>query len=283
MQEAKDWAARAEYEILNHDKVAAKLTLGEVFERYAREVSPSKRGHRWEAIGLEKIGRDAIAKIRLEDLSAKDFSKWRDMRLKEVASASVIREMQLMSSVLTIARRDWELIAVNPLSDVRKSAKPPARDRLPTLAVIEAMQFSAGEDLEKVTARAFHAFKFAMVTAMRAGEIAGLDWDRVDLDRRVALLTHTENGKPREVLRELPGLDPVFGLSSRQLDVLFRKLRDRAAVLGLTFHDSRHAAIAALSIKLDVLALARMVGHTDLRQLRVYYNESAEELAKRLD
>ena len=143
-QEAKDWSARAEYEILNHDKVAAKLTLGEVFERYAREVSPSKRGHRWEAIRLEKIGRDAIAKIRLEDLSAKDFARWRDTRLKEVAPASVIREMQLMSSVLTVARRDWELIGVNPLSDVRKPSKPPARDRLPTPAEIEAMQFSAG-------------------------------------------------------------------------------------------------------------------------------------------
>lgn len=126
---------------------------------------------------------------------------------------------------------------------------------------------------------------------MRAGEIAGLEWDRVDLDRRVALLTHTKNGRPREVplstravelIRALPELDPAFGLSSRQLDVLFRKLRDRPGVKGLTFHDSRHAAITALSTKLDVLALARMVGHKDLRQLREYYNECAEELAKRL-
>lgn len=291
-QEAKDWAARAEYEILNHDKVAAKLTLGEVFDRYAREVSPAKRGHRWEVIRLEKFQRDPIARLQLGDLSAKDFSKWRDQRLAEVAPASVIREMQLMSSVLTVARRDWELIAANPLSDVRKPSKPQPRDRLPTAAEIEAMQFSAGVDLDKATARAFHAFKFAMETAMRAGEITGLEWDRVDLERRVALLTHTKNGRPREVplsskavalLQELPELNPVFGLSPRQLDVLFRKLRDRAEVMGLTFHDSRHAAITELSKKLDVLALARMVGHTDLRQLRVYYNESAEELAKRLD
>jgi hypothetical protein len=35
--------------------------------------------------------------------------------------------------------------------------------------------------------------------------------------------------------------------------------------------------------KLDVLALARMIGHRDLRMLQVYYNESAAELAKRLD
>lgn len=75
----------------------------------------------------------------------------------------------------------------------------------------------------------------------------------------------------------------VFDLQSRQLDALFRKLRDRAKVSGLTFHDSRHEAITRLAKKLDVLALARMVGHADLRQLQTYYNETAEELATRLD
>ena len=32
-----------------------------------------------------------------------------------------------------------------------------------------------------------------------------------------------------------------------------------------------------------VLDLARMVGHRDLKQLQVYYNETAEEMAKLLD
>lgn len=151
----------------------------------------------------------------------------------------MIREMQLMSSVLNVARREWGLINHNMISDVQKPKKPPPRDRLPTSDEIDRMISVAGEDLTKATARAFHAFRFAMVTAMRAGEIAGLTWDRVDIDRRVARLTHTKNGRPREVplsseavrlLGLLPELDPVFGLSSAQLDVLFRKVRDKAGV-----------------------------------------------------
>lgn len=291
-QAAKDWAARAEYEILNGDQVAAALTLGALFDRYAREVSPKKRGERWEVIRLAKLGRDPLALLMLGDMQPRHFADWRDRRLAEVAPASVIREMQLMSSVLTTARRDWGLIAANPLSDVPKPAKPAPRDRLPTPAEIERMQHSAGADLTRATARAFHAFRFAMATAMRAGEIAGLEWDRVDLARRVARLVRTKNGRARDVplsseairlIEALPHDDPVFGLTSRQLDVLFRKLRDRAGVEGLTFHDSRHHAITMLARKLDVLALARMVGHSDLRQLQTYYNESAEELARRLD
>jgi integrase len=291
-REAQDWAARTEFEIQHADKVADKTKLGDVFDRYAREVSPKKKGGRWEVIRLEKLQKGKIAKIQLGRLAASDFATWRDARLKEVQPASVIREMQLMSSVLSTARREWGLISSNPLSDVSKPRKPPPRDRLPTQDEIETMLHCAGSDLAKATARAFHAFRFALETAMRAGEIAGLEWDRVDLDRRVVRLIHTKNGRPRDVplstkavslLEALPKADPVFGLSSRQLDVLFRKSRDKANVVGLTFHDSRHSAITALSKKLDVLDLARMVGHSDIRQLMTYYNESAENIAKRLD
>lgn len=291
-REAQDWAARTEFEIQHADKVADKTPLGKLFDRYAREVSPQKKGARWEIVRLEKLQRDKIARVTLERLAPYDFSEWRDRRLQEVQPASVIREMQLMSSVLSTARREWGLISSNPISDVAKPKKPAPRDRLPSPGEIKSMQHSAGEDLSKATARAFHAFLFAIETAMRAGEIAGLKWERVDLEKRVARLTHTKNGRPRDVplssravemLEALPKSDPVFGLTSRQLDVLFRKSRDKAAVVGLTFHDSRHAAITALSKKLDVLDLARMVGHSDIRQLMTYYNESAEDIAKRLD
>ncbi|MBO9451479.1 site-specific integrase [Tropicibacter sp. R16_0] len=291
-KEARDWAARAEYEILNGDKIAAKMKLSVLFDKYAREVSPKKRGVRWETLKLENFCRDSLSNISLDALTPNDFASWRDQRLREVAPATVAREMQLMSSVLNVARKEWGYIGVNPLSDVAKPKKPPPRDRLPTEDEIERLRHCAGEDLSKTTARAFHAFLFALATAMRAGEIAGLEWNRIDLERRVAKLIHTKNGRPREVplsseavrlLKMLPESDPVFGLSSRQLDVLFRKSRDKAQIEDLHFHDSRHAAITALAKKLDVLALARMVGHSDLRMLQIYYNESAEDLAKRLD
>ncbi len=51
----------------------------------------------------------------------------------------------------------------------------------------------------------------------------------------------------------------------------------------LTFHDTRHEAITRLARKLNVLELARMVGHRDLKMLQIYYNESAASIAKRLD
>jgi integrase len=116
-----------------------------------------------------------------------------------------------------------------------------------------------------------------------------------DVAGRVATLIETKNGTKRKVplspravaLLEL--LPPpkengtVFGLTAKSLDALFRKAKTRAAIDDATFHDTRHLAITRLAKKLNVLDLARMVGHRDLKQLQVYYNETAEEMAKRLD
>ncbi len=74
----------------------------------------------------------------------------------------------------------------------------------------------------------------------------------------------------------------MFGLTVSQKDAPFRKIRDRAAIDDLHFHDTRHEAITRLARRLDILDLARMVRHRDLNQLRVYYNTTASEIAKRL-
>jgi integrase len=111
----------------------------------------------------------------------------------------------------------------------------------------------------------------------------------------VARLLRTKNGMPRDVplssdalriIEQLRGArqnDHVFAITSTQvLDAIFRKAKARALIDDLHFHDSRHEAITRLAKKLDVLALARAVGHRDLRQFMVYYNESAADLAKLL-
>ena len=292
-REAQDWAARHEYLATSAEPPQTKLTLKDTFDRYAREESPKRRGARWEIVRLERLSSDKIADKRLTDLEPADFAEWRDRRAKEVAPATVRREMALMSSVLTTARREWGLISLNPLSDIRKPASPPPRDRRVSSDEIEKLMAAAGADLTRAQTRAVHAFRFAVETAMRAGEIVGLTDKTVDRTTRVATLPRTKNGSVRKVplstaalslLDELPKTDGLlFNLNSQQIDALFRKVRDKAQIWDLHFHDSRHEAITRLAKKIDVLSLARMVGHKDIKMLMVYYNETAEELAQRLD
>lgn len=289
---AKAWAARQEYELENAEEINSRMSFGDLLDKYGREVSAKKRGARPEIIRIERLRRDKLAKVAIGDLSTADFADWRDRRLHEVKSGSVRRELEQMSAVLTRARKEWGLMSHSPLEGLLWPKDAPPRDRRPTTDEIKALRISAGEDLTNATARAFHAWLFGIETAMRAGEIAGLRREHVDTKRRVAHLSMTKNGTTRDVplsreairlIEALPPSDPMFGLTSDQISVLFVKIRNRAGVKDLRFHDSRHEGITRLARKLNVLELAKMVGHRDIRQLQTYYNATAEELAERLD
>lgn len=127
---------------------------------------------------------------------------------------------------------------------------------------------------------------------MRSGEILSLTPELIT--GSIALLPRTKNDSKRdvplskralEILSELPVPavgSPCFNVSDESRDSLFRKAVTRAGIDDLTFHDSRHEAITRLARKLNILELARMVGHKDIRQLQIYYNETAEEMAKKL-
>lgn len=135
------------------------ITLGDVFDRYAREVSPKKKGARWEQIRLEKFKRDPMAKIKLSVLRASDVADWRERRLRDVSPATVKREMTLMSAVFSVARREWELITINPMADVRKPSEPPPRDRRVSDDEIDSLLAVAGTDLKFISARVIHPFR----------------------------------------------------------------------------------------------------------------------------
>ena len=139
------------------------------------------------------------------------------------------------------------------------------------------------------------AFMLGLRTAMRAGEILSLGRDTLDMKRRVATVKHKMQyltQRPREIplsrhalrlLRPVADRQQCFTISSKSLDALFRKARDQLMIEDLHFHDTRAEALTRLSRKVDVMTLAKISGHTDLRILQeVYYREAAEDIAARL-
>lgn len=304
-QEAAAWAVRAEAEL--EGRALPDATLGDALKRYAKEVSPTHRGAKWESVRIAKLLRDPLASRKLAALSTAELAAWRDDQLRRLAPSSVAREMTLLRSVLEACRRDWRWIRANAIREVRWPKAPPSRKRRITAAEVETMAAALGVpasgDIPPIPAsegrrstdvgqRVGLAFLFALESAMRSGEIVGLRWADVDLEARTARLPRTKNGDAREVplstravaiLRALPvGTGPVFGVSGAVRDAIWRRARDAAGVGDLHFHDSRAEAIWRLSKRLDVLQLARVIGHRDPRSLMIYYQESAAEMAQRL-
>lgn len=272
---------------------AGAKTCKDAFDRYEIEVSRKKRGHRWEAMRLTAAGKTPLGAVRMADLRASHVAAWRDLRLKEVQASTVTREMNLLSNVFAIARKEWHWIEDSPTRDVARPPEPPARDRRITQDEIETICATLGwphDTKDQLPATKQHrvalAFLWALETAMRAGEICSLTKD--DVAGKVATLRMTKNGLSRKVALSARALEiwalvpDGFGISTATLDALFRKARDRTPIKGLTFHDTRHEAITRLAGKLGVLDLARMVGHRDIRQLQDYYNATADEIAAKL-
>jgi len=313
--EAVAWATRRESEINAgaRGQVPDK-TFGQLLERYRDEISIGKDGARWEALRINMIVKgnpdknttpDPIASVRLQVLNQSHFAEWRDRRLLKVSPASVRREWTLLSAACTTAIDEWKWLVKHPMKGIKRPKGSDARDRRISAEEIERILFCAGYSRDvppcTMTSRVGSIFLFALETAMRAGEICALQWKDVHIDLRYCtskgevIGARKTNAAKRnvalsseairlveQILGEREG--PVFKMSSTQsLDTLFRKVRDKAAIEDLHFHDTRHEAITRLSKKMDVLALARMVGHRNINELMTYYNESATDIAGLLD
>jgi len=308
--EAQAWAAARETELRRRRDgggAPGGVTFGDLLERYLDEVTPTKRGARWEEIrikrmlGLGKDGRDPLCDIEVRRLVPEHVAQWRDRRLAKVSAASVLRELATLSAVCSWAVRELRWLDKNPCADIRKPERPPPRTRRVSDEEIGSICYVAGyvtgQPPVTATARVALAVVWAVETAMRAGEICGLTWVNVDLERRIAHLDRTKNGHPRDVplsklavqvleeLRPVTGDgESVFGLTTAQLDAIFRKLKKRAMIEDLHFHDTRAEALTRLSKKLDVMQLARVSGHLDVKLLyNTYYRETVDALVEKLD
>lgn len=276
---------------------ATTQTCRDAFDRYAREVSPGKKGEKWEVLRLAAIGRTALGDIRMRDVNASHVAAWRDERIKPtdpgvraVQGSTVQREMNLLSNVFAVARKEWKWITASPTTDVRRPKENKPRFRRITDEEIEHICHALGWLNKEPTTkqqRIAAAFLFAIETAMRAGEICALE--PADVVGRVARVRDSKTGEGRDVplsprAQEIWKLVPKgFDITPKSLDAMFRVAKkERTTIENLTFHDTRHEAITRLAKKLHVLDLARVVGHKDLRRLMVYYNLSAEDIADKL-
>ncbi|HET7833193.1 MAG TPA: site-specific integrase [Gallionella sp.] len=295
-RDAEKWGRLQEREIDSGQWVdrteAERTTLGDLLERYAKEVSTTKRGKDIEVIRLDAIRHSTLAKHSAATISGKLIASWRDSRLQRVSSGTVLREMQLLNHVFAVAIRDWGIaLHSNPVSHIRKPPAGKPRDRVLTDAQRAALIAACGQCRNPWVQP---VVIFALETAARRGEIKALTWDGVDLQRGTAKLRITKTGDPRTVplspaciamLRSLPrSIDGyVFPVTIQALKQAYERAVARAGIDDFTFHDLRHDALTRLSkMGFSVLELRAISGHTTTTMLQRYVSIDAGDLASRL-
>ncbi len=296
-QEAERWARSIEADldkgIYVDTTLAEKTSFKELIERYMREVIPTMRSTKEDLIRLNAITRHPICLLNMVSLTSTRLAEYRDERLKQVSSGTIIREFAYFSSIINHARREWGINITNPVVLVKKPTSPQGRNRI--LNDAEKIRLlSALEPIDRRSIWMKPLVEFALETAMRRGEMLGLLWANVNFDHQTAFLPLTKNGESRAVplstaaiavLQNLPKTDDcrVFPINHAAVSANFVRARKRANLEDVHFHDLRHTAITMLAEKLpNVLELAAVSGHKELRMLKRYHHPNPVELAKKL-
>jgi integrase len=265
-------------------------------KRFSETVSPGRAGARWEIVRLNKLLSDPISQIPLSELKTQNFAEFRDRRLTFVSPGSVNREINLLGAVCRYALREWHLLDHHPIQGLERPKDPRPRDR--RISEDEIERICRALDWRGVAPQSAYqeiawAFLVALETAMRLGEILALTSADLNLRGRFVTIQISKNGDKRQVPLSRRAVELFRLVADREgkflkvgrdvASVLFRRARIDAEIEDLRFHDTRHEALTRLAQKLEVLDLARMVGHRDPRSLMIYYNATATEIASRLD
>lgn len=282
-REATAWANEQE-----QSGILTRRTLRDALKEY-RPIAESHKGSQAELSRLKSLEKADFIDRPLDSIAPKMIAAYRDKRLKEVSSVSVRREFIILSAVFRTAVEEWHWLHKSPMPDVKKPPTSKARQRGMSQQEIEAIT----ERLNKMRqgAQVAQMLAISLETGMRLGEIVGLKWS--DVAEKFVTLRDTKNGDERRVplssvargiIDARRSLDPndVFTLSSHVASKTFSRARDDAKHPEVHFHDARAEAITRLSKRLDVLQLARMIGHRDIKSLMHYYAEPADAIADRL-
>ena len=315
--DAERWARQVESEMDRGDfrpkDASSTLTLKEALERYAKEVTPRKKGAQRELSRIKRWQSRPIAKVALGNISRADIASFRDHeRARGMAENTIRIDMLLISSLFETARREWGLSVHNPVREVKLPAPSQARQR--RLLGDEASYLVKGiEQAAPGFPTLPSLIGFAIETGMRQSETLNLTWQDVDAQRRIARLDQTKSGDPREVPLSPKALDllnnikgdekghPSGRIWNIQQDRLIR-LFQKACATGrqiwirehdgdeppfgflenLKFHDLRHESASRWASHLQAHELAKMFGWKTLNMALRYYHPSGETLADKL-
>ncbi len=298
--EAEKWARDLEAQVdrfgaAPDTKILENTTLGQLLERYQREISPSKRGSVQEIQRIDVLRRHDLAYRTLIGLSQQDVASFRDERLQSVAPSTAVRELAILSHVLEVAIRDWGLpLARNVVKLVRRPVIRNERSR--RLTGDEEQRLLDGCDSGQIPYLKTLLI-LAIETGMRRGELLGLRWSDISHNRRVITLPMTKNGYGREVPLSQRAFDvlmdwksrvdvdqsTVFPMTPGALEQAWRRLLARSNVKDLRFHDLRHEGVSRLFERgLNMIEVSSISGHKELRMLKRYTHLSADDLVARL-
>ncbi|MBT6716778.1 MAG: site-specific integrase [Nitrospina sp.] len=284
-----------------------KHTLGDLLDRYRLEILPGKKAKgqsgqlKWWQVQLGERKLKSLSPALISSCKEKLVTQPSERTGRKRTPATVNRYLALLGHVFTVAVREWEWMAVNPVAKISKLKEPGGRTR-----------FLSDEERERLlttcrSSESIHLFiivTLALSTGMRRGEILGMKWENIDLKKKRITLVETKNGETRVV--------PLVGKAYELMKNLYLKVQPvthglvfssaknlaepgsirtawetalkRAKMENFRFHDLRHSTASYLAMNgATLLEIAGILGHKTLQMVKRYSHLSEDHKAEVLE
>ena len=176
---------------------ANKTTLRQLLERYEREVSVKKRSDT-EPYQIKNLLTFGFVDKTLAQISKSDIAEFRDKRLLQVSGSSVNKQLSILSDCIKKSITEWKCyIKENPVGKELRCKEPPPRTRRLGTDEYDRLMIACKRS------RAFWCpiIDFAIHTGMRRGELLKIEWNMVDINKKIITLpaSLTKTNKSRNV------------------------------------------------------------------------------------
>ncbi|GIL06496.1 MAG: hypothetical protein BroJett031_30160 [Betaproteobacteria bacterium] len=239
--------------------------------------------------------RARIAATRCSNLARADIRELiTTMTLDGLSASTIQKEVALLKHAFNVAAEEWNWAGLdNPCRRVKLPPASPPRD-----VTLSAEQEDA---LRAALARCENPlmlvyFELAVQTTARRKNLLRLAWADVDLERRVALLRKTKNGRNVAVpltLRAVEVLrharvhsrgERVFDLTEESLAAAWDRAVERAGLPHLRVHDLRHIGTTRHACRLpNTQMLKAITGHRSDAMLARYVHFAPKDVLPFLD
>lgn len=231
----------------------------------------------------------AFGHMQADEIKPSMVEEYQQSRLSEVTyrktpykPASINRELEVMRRIYNLAMRE-EMVIKNPCWKVTRLSERNARDRVLTQEERERLFKELPQHAADIVTVAFY-------TGMRAGEIFGMTWDRVDMREEYFNLTSRDtktgearrvyfNGQVKNILERLGKVRHVshnFVFTYRRkplksIKVALARALKRAKISDFRLHDLRHTFTTnARKAGVDKSVIMKLTGHKSLSMFTRY-------------
>ena len=212
---------------------------------------------------------------RLAEIGVADLQRYYNLRCMESSVSTANKYLALIAEIYNAAERWEDFNGRNPTKGVKKQRMENRRDRFLSEAEIQSL-------LSMCSPRIYPILVCALLTGMRRGEILGMRWENVSLERNIIYILQTKTGQPREIplapklkevllaMRPCP-FGPVFDVPVITLRRYFKETLKKAGIPSCRFHDLRHTFASHFIMRIGNLpALQRILGHASARMTQRY-------------